>query len=621
MVFNWVPPAERFCYYRVFYRSNSDTIVREVNVMLAIDKNQFKLDHLSYGSKYTIDMLTTTQHMYPESIKMTKNIFTKSCLQLNQYNFSMCGPHPVQNMSVSLETNAGKTVIKVTWKPPIYADDNNQVEKYRIRLSTDVQSSKSLFMKVVRRQQEIYKNETCYVFTNIPENGDYIIGVTAISRSGIGHEIQLPLKVSMPQESNKHGSVFNIGLYSSLSVLLLIVLIIVTVCICQKRQARKKVKKRIHLLEVVRAKRMSPVSYGWEKEKATKVKLLNDDVNEVDFDTIKLGQVIGQGTFGIVRKGFVRCRQDSTIWETVAVKMAKGGDESKRQLIAEIDIMKEVGAHRHIVKVFGYCTVSPNTCLLVEFCPLGDLKSYLQAIRKEGSVETRSNTIFHMETSTTSDDVNYSEYLPEIAELLLYEKRQTDTVNTLSSNHLISFARQIAIAMEFLSHNKFIHRDLAARNVLVFTSRIVKLSDFGLTKDLYESNIYQRQTNQRLPVKWMAYESIFDQSFTTKSDVWSYGVLLWEIVTLSGTPYPGISNSELIDLLKTGYRMKAPANCSKELYDVMSGCWQTNPHKRPTFTELRKKMEYMLEKSMDYVSMDTDSSNSYYTLSDNVISN
>lgn len=159
---------------------------------------------------------------------------------------------------------------------------------------------------------------------------------------------------------------------------------------------------------------------------------------------------------------------------------------------------------------------------------------------------------------------------------------------------LVSCTYQLARGMEYLASQKCIHRDLAARNVLVTENNVMKIADFGLARDINNIDYYKKTTNGRLPVKWMAPEALFDRVYTHQSDVWSFGVLMWEIFTLGGSPYPGIPVEELFKLLKEGHRMDKPANCTNELYMMMRDCWHAVPSQRPTFKQLVEDLDRIL---------------------------
>lgn len=174
------------------------------------------------------------------------------------------------------------------------------------------------------------------------------------------------------------------------------------------------------------------------------------------------------------------------------------------------------------------------------------------------------------------------------------EDEVNPVVDFLTSSDLLSFAKQICDGMDFLSRKKVVHRDLAARNILVCSDKTVKISDFGLSRDIYQDNFYRKTGNGKLPIKWLALESMTHQVYTSQSDVWSFGILLYEIVTLGAVPYSSISVENILKVLRTGYRMERPNHCHMLLYELMTLCWHTNPTDRPSFDELSEKLHNFL---------------------------
>ncbi|XP_010140467.1 PREDICTED: proto-oncogene tyrosine-protein kinase receptor Ret-like [Buceros rhinoceros silvestris] len=335
-----------------------------------------------------------------------------------------------------------------------------------------------------------------------------------------------------------------------------------------------------------------PISYS-----STNVRRpsLDSMENQVSVDTFKipedpkwefprknlvLGKTLGEGEFGKVVKATAFRLKGRAGYTTVAVKMLKenASQSELRDLLSEFNLLKQVN-HPHVIKLYGACSQDGPLYLIVEYAKYGSLRSFLRESRKVGP------------SYVGSDGNRNSSYLDNPDE------------RALTMGDLISFAWQISRGMQYLAEMKLVHRDLAARNVLVAEGRKMKISDFGLSRDVYEEDSYVKRSKGRIPVKWMAIESLFDHIYTTQSDVWSFGVLLWEIVTLGGNPYPGIAPERLFNLLKTGYRMERPENCSEEMYNLMLRCWKQEPDKRPTFAEISKELEKMMVKSRDYLDL------------------
>ncbi|XP_077000827.1 fibroblast growth factor receptor 1 isoform X7 [Tamandua tetradactyla] len=284
---------------------------------------------------------------------------------------------------------------------------------------------------------------------------------------------------------------------------------------------------------------------------------------ELPRERLVLGKPLGEGCFGqVVLAEAIGLDKDKPNRVTkVAVKMLKSDATEKdlSDLISEMEMMKMIGKHKNIINLLGACTQDGPLYVIVEYASKGNLREYLQARRPPG-LEYCYNPSHNPEEQ-------------------------------LSSKDLVSCAYQVARGMEYLASKKCIHRDLAARNVLVTEDNVMKIADFGLARDIHHIDYYKKTTNGRLPVKWMAPEALFDRIYTHQSDVWSFGVLLWEIFTLGGSPYPGVPVEELFKLLKEGHRMDKPSNCTNELYMMMRDCWHAVPSQRPTFKQLVEDLD------------------------------
>ncbi|XP_029412991.1 tyrosine-protein kinase receptor UFO isoform X3 [Nannospalax galili] len=278
----------------------------------------------------------------------------------------------------------------------------------------------------------------------------------------------------------------------------------------------------------------------------------------VDRHKVALGKTLGEGEFGAVMEG--QLNQDDSILK-VAVKTMKIAICTRSELedfLSEAVCMKEFD-HPNVMRLIGVCFQGsdregfPEPVVILPFMKHGDLHSFL-----------------------------------------LYS-RLGDQPVFLPTQMLVKFMADIASGMEYLSTKRFIHRDLAARNCMLNENMSVCVADFGLSKKIYNGDYYRQGRIAKMPVKWIAIESLADRVYTSKSDVWSFGVTMWEIATRGQTPYPGVENSEIYDYLRQGNRLKQPVDCLDGLYALMSRCWELNPRDRPNFAELREDLENTLK--------------------------
>ncbi|XP_059839981.1 tyrosine-protein kinase receptor Tie-1 isoform X2 [Hypanus sabinus] len=285
----------------------------------------------------------------------------------------------------------------------------------------------------------------------------------------------------------------------------------------------------------------------------------------LEWDDIKFEDVIGEGNFGQVIKALIK---KDGLKMNAAIKMLKefASENDHRDFAGELEVLCKLGHHPNIINLLGACENRGYLYIAIEYAPYGNLLDFL---RKSRVLET--DPVF---------------------------AREHGTASTLTSQQLLQFASDVTKGMQYLSEKQFIHRDLAARNVLVGENLVAKIADFGLSRG---EEVYVKKTMGRLPVRWMAIESLNYSVYTTKSDVWSFGVLLWEIVSLGGTPYCGMTCAELYEKLPQGFRMEKPLNCDDEVYEFMRQCWRDRPHERPTFAQISVQLNRMLEARKAYV--------------------
>ncbi|XP_055611379.1 uncharacterized protein LOC129757985 [Uranotaenia lowii] len=257
---------------------------------------------------------------------------------------------------------------------------------------------------------------------------------------------------------------------------------------------------------------------------------------EIDRTSLKFVRKLGSGQFGDVWEG---------LWNNttpVAIKTLKSGTMDPKDFLAEAQIMKKL-RHNKLIQLYAVCTLEEPIYIITELMKHGSLLEFLQGKGRN-----------------------------------------------LKLPQLIDMAAQIAAGMAYLESQNYIHRDLAARNVLVGDNNIVKIADFGLAR-LIKEDEYEARVGARFPIKWTAPEAANYSKFSIKSDVWSFGILLTELVTYGRIPYPGMTNAEVLTQVEHGYRMPQPPNCNAALYEIMLECWNKDPMRRPTFETLQWKLE------------------------------
>ncbi|XP_066522884.1 macrophage colony-stimulating factor 1 receptor-like [Hoplias malabaricus] len=334
-------------------------------------------------------------------------------------------------------------------------------------------------------------------------------------------------------------------------------------------------------------------------------------------DKLKLGKVLGAGAFGKVVEATAYGIGKEDNVTRVAVKMlkARAHSDEKEALMSELKILSHLGHHKNIVNLLGACTFGGPVLVITEYCCHGDLLNFLR-----GKTETFLNFVMTVPgiveetsdyknvttdrmfirsdsgiSSTCSD--SYLDMRPVGSANISTQASSCGNqgVDSLDLDDLLRFSYQVAQGLEFLAAKNCIHRDVAARNVLLTDARVAKICDFGLARDIMNDSNYVVKGNARLPVKWMAPESIFDCVYTVQSDVWSYGILLWEIFSLGKSPYPNILvDPKFYKMIKCGYQMSRPDFAPPEIYTIMQMCWDLEPTKRPTFSKICQLIERLL---------------------------
>ncbi|TKS84256.1 Muscle, skeletal receptor tyrosine protein kinase [Collichthys lucidus] len=311
--------------------------------------------------------------------------------------------------------------------------------------------------------------------------------------------------------------------------------------------------------------------------------LLNSKLLALEYprNNIQYVRDIGEGAFGRVFQARAPGLLPMESFTMVAVKMLKeeASADMQNDFQREAALMAQFD-HPNIVRLLGVCAVGKPMCLMFEYMAHGDLNEFLRRRSPTQSVRTLSRASLSGRSFSSELEAGL-----------------------LSCTEQLSISKQIAAGMAYLSERKFVHRDLATRNCLVGEEMVVKIADFGLSRNIYSADYYKANENDAIPIRWMPPESIFYNRYTTESDVWAYGVVLWEIFSHGMQPYYGMGHEEVIYYVRDGHILSCPENCPLELYNLMRLCWSTHPSDRPSFSSIHRILERMHQNTL---SMNTD---------------
>lgn len=553
------------------------------------------LPNIRFNSKYTV---------YVEDGKEWKKelaIITPKCLT-PVASFTRCEENKsilstadaitwyLNNVSLTYNYTSSKVIANISWVPPF--------NKPNVRYSISWQGSEDRkFNKMISAGKRVTTQTHAELKFDI--GFVYKIRVTAFYKTeqGINETLQSEFSyLNVTRNSYDADAEFNSieppadvkqniragakRVQSAAIVAAIATLVVVTGILVLLIYKKRKSLKEVVIIKTMAAKNNTYKSNvtGCKMDYTPEPPVVTDEW-ELDPDKLKFSTPLGQGAFGKVVTGYYDQRK-------VAIKVVKDSAplSYKEDLLAELNLMKRIGCHPNIVSMVGACTQREPIALVMEYVPYGNLNNFLRKCRMEGEVRAKNGV----------SEINYS----------IMDKNGQIENGIITAIDILSFARQVSIAMEYMAENKYVHRDLAARNVLLDCGKVVKVCDFGLSRDIYKDNQYQKLTNGKLPIKWMAIESLRDRLFTTHSDVWSFGILLWEIVTMGSSPYPSIALADLYHVLCSGYRMEKTSNCSDELYQIMLLCWAEEPKMRPSFTQLRHMLEELLSRDRNYLDLD-----------------
>ncbi|KAG7198161.1 hypothetical protein KM043_005580 [Ampulex compressa] len=451
-----------------------------------------------------------------------KTCSTKSIKTQRTLSLESADEIPPASFKLS-KSGENNSIVTLFWEEP--PQPNGLIVAYQIEYKReDIENIKADVVCITRRK--FTEDHNSYVLKGLTA-GRYSVMVRATSMAGNGNYTEKKFFSIEEYENNTFWTFF----WAILCIMLVLVFFLGVYV--YKRKATQRIQNT--LITTVNPEYVPAVYVP--------------DEWEMPRENIVIGNSLGNGSFGMVYEGIVMDVGKGKPKVRCAVKTVNSTatDRERVEFLNEASVMKAFNTH-HVVRLLGVVSKVQPTLVVMELMVNGDLKRYLRSHRPD-----------------TCEDF---------------------TKEPPTLKRILQMAIEIADGMAYLAAKKFVHRDLAARNCMVAEDLTVKIGDFGMTRDIYETDYYRKGTKGLLPVRWMAPESLKDGVFTSFSDVWSYGVVLWEMVTLASQPYQGLSNEQILRYVIEGGVMERPENCPDSLYNLMRRTWSYKATKRPTFIDI-----------------------------------
>ncbi|XP_069500372.1 ephrin type-B receptor 4-like isoform X1 [Ambystoma mexicanum] len=443
-------------------------------------------------------------------------------------------PLPVSGIQQTMATHSS---IALTW--PVIQPPSGNVLDYEVKYyEKGAVTGTTMFLKTTSNRVQL---------DNLKKDTLYVVQVRARTEAGYGdfsHDMDFQTQAS---EHVRGEQLALIAGSAAVGVVLVIaVCIIAVVCIRKQGNAKEPEacdKHSQYLIGHGTKVYIDPFTYEDPNE------AVREFAKEIDVSYVKIEEVIGAGEFGEVCRG--RLKVPGKKENYVAIKTLKGGytEKQRREFLSEASIMGQFD-HPNIIRLEGVITNSCPVMIITEYMENGALDSFLR--------------------------LNDGQFTPI---------------------QLVGMLRGIASGMKYLSDMSYVHRDLAARNILVNSNLVCKVSDFGLSRFLEENSsdpTYTSSLGGKIPIRWTAPEAIAFRKFTSASDVWSYGIVMWEVMSFGERPYWDMSNQDVINAIEQDYRLPPPTDCPTSLHQLMLDCWQKDRNARPRFAQIVNALDKLI---------------------------